>query len=78
MAASTSAPTRRWRLMRSGARGGIAGYVFILPSLLFIFVFVILPIIAAFYYSVTDYDLMQAPRFAGLKNYKNLFSDPRY
>ncbi len=78
MAATTSAPPRRRRLLRSGARGGIAGYVFILPSLLFIFVFVILPIIAAAYYSVTDYDLMKAPRFAGAKNYVNLFGDPRY
>ncbi len=78
MAATTSAPTRRRRLPGSGRRGGTAGYVFVLPSLIFIFVFVILPIMAAAYYSVSDYDLMQAPRFAGLKNYKNLFSDPRY
>ncbi len=78
MAATTSVPQRRWRLMRSGARGGVAGYVFILPSLLFIFIFVILPIIAAFYYSISDYDLMKAPRLAGAKNYLNLLEDPRY
>ena len=52
--------------------------MFVLPSLLFIVVFVILPIIAALYYSVTDYDLMKAPRFAGAKNYLNLLDDPRY
>ncbi len=78
MAVNTSAPQRRWRLMRSGGGGGFVGYVFILPSLVFIFVFVILPIIASFYYSVSDYDLMSAPRFAGLKNYRNLLDDPRY
>jgi len=78
MAVTTSAPPRRRRLMRSGGRGSFAGYVFILPSLVFIFVFVILPIFASFYYSVSDYDLMSAPRFAGLKNYVNLLADPRY
>jgi len=46
--------------------------------LLFIFVFVILPIIASFYYSVSDYDLMKAPRLSGLKNYANLLDDLRY
>ena len=56
----------------------MAGYLFVLPSILFLIVFVILPIAAAFYYSLTDYDLMQAPRFAGLKNYRNLLDDPRY
>ncbi len=52
--------------------------MFVAPSLIFLVVFVILPIILAFYYSVTDYDLMQSPRFAGMKNYRNLFEDLRY
>ena len=77
MAATASVPRGRRRLMRSGARAGMAGYLFILPSLFFIFIFVILPILAAFYYIVSDYDLMQAPRFACPKNYSNLFSDTR-
>jgi ABC-type sugar transport system permease subunit len=41
-------------------------------------VFVILPIIAALYYSLTDYDLMSSPSFAGLKNYRNLPGDVRF
>ena len=49
-----------------------------LTSLLFLALFVILPIIAAFYYSLTDYDLMSSPRFAGLKNYGKLFDDDRF
>ena len=70
-------PTLRRRL-RLGNRGGFAGYVFVAPSIIFLIVFVILPIIAALYYSFTDYDLMQSPRFAGMKNYRNLLSDNRY
>ena len=52
--------------------------MFVAPSIIFLIVFVILPIIAALYYSFTDYDLMQSPRFAGMKNYRNLLSDNRY
>ena len=78
MATGAASRSRRG-FMRSGARaGGIAGYVFVLPSLLFIFMFVILPILASFYYSISDYDLMKAPRLSGLKNYANLLADPRY
>ena len=56
----------------------MAGYMFVAPSLLFLSVFVILPILASFYYSVTDYDLMQAPRFAGFSNYSRLLDDDRF
>ena len=68
---------RRRRSFKFGSRGGLAGYVFVAPSLLFLLIFVVLPIIAAFYYSLTDYDLMKAPRFAGFKNYAKLMDDAR-
>jgi multiple sugar transport system permease protein len=61
-----------------GHRGGLAAYFFVAPSIIFLVAFVILPIVAALYYSLTDYDLMSAPRFAGIKNYRNLLSDNRY
>ncbi len=62
----------------SVAQRGLVGYLFVAPSLLFLVVFVIMPIFAALYYSLTDYDLMQAPRYAGLKNYANLVEDIRF
>jgi len=74
---ATSKPTPR-RRMRLGHRGGLAGYFFVLPSLIFPIIFVILPILGALYYSLTDYDLMRPPRFAGLKNYGNLLDDQRF
>ena len=72
-----SRPSLRRRL-GLGNRGGLAGYIFVAPSLVFLIVFVIFPIVAALYYSLTDYDLMSSPSFAGLKNYRNLLSDNRY
>ena len=64
--------------MSFGKRGGgLAGYLFVAPSLVLILVFVLIPISAALYYSFTDYDLMSAPRWAGLKNYGKLLDDTR-
>jgi len=63
---------------RFGARGGLAGYFFVTPSLLFLAVFVILPIIASVWYSFAFYDLMKAPRLIGLDNYLKLLDDERY
>ena len=58
-------------------RGGATSYLFVLPSILFISVFVIIPILGAFYYSFNDYDLLTAPEFEGLKNYQLLGKEPR-
>ncbi len=76
MAAAGQMQKRRW--FNFGRRGGLAGYFFVAPSLLFLTIFVILPIFAAFYYSLTDYDLMSSPEMAGWKNYKKLFDDDRF
>ena len=40
--------------------------------------FVVVPIFGALWYSFTDYDLMSAPRWVGLRNYGNLLDDNRY
>ncbi len=78
MALTGAANTRDRRFFRIGRRGGLAGNFFVAPSLVFIFVFLILPIAGALYYSFADYDLMSAPRLAGLKNYRNLLDDARF
>ncbi len=59
-------------------RGGIWGYVFIAPSFLFLTVFLAIPIGQALLYSFTSYDLIEAPRFAGLDNYVRLLRDERF
>ena len=77
VAIASNVPSRPWYL-KLGRRGGLAGYFFVAPSLIFLFVFLIFPIIAALYYSFTDYDLMSPPRLAGFKNYVNLLDDNRF
>ena len=78
MATEAAAKPSLRRRLGLGNRGGFAGYVFVAPSLVFLALFVILLIIGAAYYSLSDYDLMSPPRFAGLKNYVRMLDDNRY
>ena len=59
-------------------RGGATSYLFVLPSILFISIFVIVPIVGAFYYSFNNYDLLTAPEWSGLKNYQLISKEPRF
>jgi len=55
----------------------VAGYAFILPSLLALTVFLVLPILASFVLVFMHYDLLTPITWAGLSNIKELFSDKR-
>ena len=50
-------------------------YVFVLPTILILLVFRFIPMIAAGYLSLTQYDLFTAPSFVGIANYKDIFTD---
>jgi len=52
------------------------GYLFVLPSLLIIILFKLVPLIVGFIISFTDWNLLSSPEFIGLQNYARLFSDP--
>lgn len=55
------------------------GYLFILPAVLLISVFVFLPIIASLFLSFTQYNVLQPPKWVGLNNYYRLiFEDPLF
>lgn len=54
----------------------IKGILFTSPWLVGFSIFVIYPILASFYYSFCNYSVLQPPRFIGLLNYKDLFTDP--
>jgi multiple sugar transport system permease protein len=61
------------RLARAEA---IAGYLFILPWLLGFVCFLAGPMLASLYFSLTDYELVKPPRWAGLANYAQALHDP--
>lgn len=49
------------------------GYFYILPWVIGLLVFTAFPFIASFILSFTNYNLMSAPKFIGLDNYRNMF-----
>jgi len=56
-------------------RDNLAAYLMLSPFLLFFALFVLYPLIKNFYYSFTNYNLGNKTDWAGLKNYKELFTD---
>jgi putative chitobiose transport system permease protein len=53
-------------------------YVFLLPALVLIAVFVVYPILAVVYYSFTDYDIVRPPVWVGLDNFAKVFGDKTF
>ncbi|MEJ3403849.1 sugar ABC transporter permease [Rathayibacter sp. YIM 133350] len=58
-------------------RNALSALAFISPWIVGFLVFTAWPIIYSFYLSLTDYDGLQAPRFIGLDNYAQMFTDPK-
>jgi multiple sugar transport system permease protein len=54
------------------------GYVFLLPMLLLLAAFKFAPMLRALWLSLTSYDLLNPPRFMGLRNYLALLQDPLF
>lgn len=55
----------------------VSGYLFILPFIIGFLVFTVFPMLASLVLSFTEYDMLSAPAFIGIENYKQLFSkDP--
>lgn len=63
------------RLSSARHQRWLYGYLFIAPALLVLAVFVLLPIAVAIYLSFTTYNLLEAPRWAGMDNYRQLAGD---
>lgn len=54
-------------------------YVFLTPWLIGLIALILAPLLWSLYLSFTDYNLLSAPQWVGLDNYKNLFgNDTRY
>lgn len=71
-------PTPRKRLLTPRRREAITGYLFTLPQLLGFLAFVIGPMIAVVWFSMTDYQSLTGETvFVGLDNVRELANDPR-
>ena len=54
------------------------GYTFVAPALLILGIFMLLPILQIFYYSVTDWNGGINASYIGLKNYVDIFNNPDF
>ena len=69
------------KALSAGARKRIrmdnmAGYGFIMPWLIGFVCFTMIPILYSLFLSFTKYNMLGSPEWIGLKNFKNMFSDP--
>lgn len=53
------------------------GLAYLMPYIIGLLVFTAIPFLASFWMSFTEYNLMSPPRFSGLENYIQLFTDDR-
>jgi len=76
-AASVGLPLAAARkpLLTVARREALAGYLFIAPWLVGFLVLVLGPVIASFYFSLTDYEIVKSPVFVGLDNYREMAHD---
>ncbi|SDD37304.1 multiple sugar transport system permease protein [Paenibacillus sp. UNCCL117] len=51
----------------------LTGYVFAAPFIIGFLIFTLYPMITSLYYSFTDYNMMETPRWIGLDNYHKMF-----
>lgn len=78
--AAVATPSRPANKMtKQERRNQILGLTFISPWLIGFFLFSLFPLIASFYYSMTNYDFIRDEQFIGLANYRYLFTtDPDF
>jgi multiple sugar transport system permease protein len=66
------------RLSRQ-ARENINGYLFVSPWIFALLVFTAYPMVASFYFSMTEYNIISPPKWIGLQNFNTMFTvDPLY
>ncbi len=75
--AARPAIKRRLRLSLASKQAAF-GYAIILPALAILAIFRFLPMLQAFYLSLTKYDLVHPPQFVGLANFLDLAQDPLF
>ena len=58
-------------------REWLAAAVFLAPNMIGLTVFIVIPVIAGFFISFTEWDMLSAPEFIGVDNYVELLTDDR-
>ena len=72
-----SAQPKVRRRVRYSTQEALAGYVFAAPWLLHLTLLTAIPLAASLYFSFSEYQIVKAPVFWGLRNYVTLFTNDR-
>lgn len=67
--------TSGWSLQK---RESMSAYMYVSPWLIGFMLFTLIPMVASFYFSLTEYNIVEEPRWIGLKNYVDVFQDPAF
>ena len=71
--------TRGGKISRRQRRRYLKGYLFVLPWLLSLVIFTAYPMLASFYFSGTNYTILNPPAWIGIQNFRVMFTkDPLY
>lgn len=69
---------RRERMSAQARRRQAAGFLFVLPSVSFVGLFFIVPLVMTGWMSLNDWPLLGSPHFIGLANYNTMLSDSTF
>ena len=77
-AARAVAPAKRPWYRTTRGQEALSFYLFILPWLLGFLIFTVGPILASLLLSFAQYDMILAPKWVGLQNFREMFHDPLF
>lgn len=69
---------KRKRISKAKRKEELTAYIMLLPNIIGLSVFLIFPIIGAFYISLHNWNGMSAMEFVGINNYIKLFKDEKF
>jgi len=62
-------------MLKKSSRYQYIGLVYLLPWLIGLLIFQLYPFLMSFYYSLTDYNMVNSPKFIGFSNYIKIFTE---
>ena len=72
---TSASVTKKRRKLTLSRREAVWAYILISPWLIGFIVFTAGPMVASMYFSLTEYDVINPPRFIGLTNWRRMFTE---
>ena len=66
------------KLSQTLCKEKVAGYVFIMPFIIGLMVFTVIPFFTSLYLAFTDYNILTPPKWVGLDNFRRMFFEDKY